>query len=190
MKRTIEAALFISGRWLTLEDLGRICSTGSLGSVREAVEGLKQEYQERGGGTVILDEGGKYRMEVTPDIKEKVYYLAPEPELSPALIKTLALVAYKQPISQSKVVEVIGNRAYEYIKELRKKEFITIRKKGRTKLISTTGRFRKYFALEGAELPWQMEPDEGAGGEEPMDDAPESEDLEEEPEGIAEGKDV
>ncbi|MBN2517349.1 MAG: SMC-Scp complex subunit ScpB, partial [Candidatus Altiarchaeota archaeon] len=83
------------------------------------------------------------------------------------------LIAYKQPISQSKVVEVIGNRAYEYIKELRKKEFITIRKKGRTKVISTTGRFRKYFALEGVELPWQPEPEEGSDRSE--------EDLKEEP---------
>lgn len=156
LDKTMDAALFISGRWLTLEDLGRITNSGNLGVIKEGLERLKGNYDERGGGVVILEEEGRYRMEVAPEIREKVYYLAPEPELSPALIKTLALVAYKQPIKQSEVVDTMGNRTYEYIKELRKKEFITIKKKGRTKVISTTGRFRKYFGLrEGENLNWE-----------------------------------
>ncbi len=152
LEKIIEGALFISGRWMSLEDLSRVCGTASVGEIKGAVERLKKEYEERGGGVILVEVGEKYRLEVSPDIRDTVYYLAPEPELSPALIKTLALIAYKQPIKQSKVVEIIGNRAYDYIKELRRKEFISIRKKGRTKVLSTTGRFRKYFALEGERL--------------------------------------
>jgi segregation and condensation protein B len=160
-KKTIEAALFISGRWMRTEDLSRIVGSGSVGAVKEALKELKKEYDERMGGIRMVERDGSYRFEINPEVRDKVYYLAPEPELSPALIKTLALIAYKQPVYQSKVVEVIGNRAYEYIKELRKKEFIAIKKKGRTKLISTTGHFRKYFAIpEGGE--WR--PDLGGEG--------------------------
>lgn len=148
-KKTIEAALFISGRWMSVEDLGRVSGSGSIGAVKEVLKELIKEYEERDSGIRITQINDRFRMEVVKEVRDKVYYLAPEPELSPALIKTLALIAYKQPIYQSHVVKVIGNRAYEYIKELRKKEFINIKKKGRTKLLSTTGRFRKYFALEG-----------------------------------------
>lgn len=147
-KKTIEAALFISGRWMGVEDLARVAGSASVGSVKEALGELQKEYEERDGGVRLTEAGGKYRLEISPEVRERVYYLAPEPELSPALIKTLALIAYKQPVYQSKVAEVIGNRAYDYIKELRKKEFIKVKKKGRTKLLSTTGKFRKYFALE------------------------------------------
>jgi segregation and condensation protein B len=143
-----------------VEDLARVVGSGSVGSVKEALRELKSDYDGRSGGVQMANLGDKYRLEIDPAVRDKVYYLAPEPELSPALIKTLALIAYKQPIYQSKVVKVIGNRAYEYIKELRKKEFISVKKKGRTKMLSTTGKFNKYFALdEGA----QFKPDLGEG---------------------------
>jgi len=161
-KKIIEAALFISGRWMTVDDLVRVVGSGSIGAVKEAVKELKAGYDARDGGIRMSaaddDKGGRYRLEISPDARDKVYYLAPEPELSPALIKTLALIAFKQPITQSKVVEVIGNRAYEYIKELRKKEFIIAKKKGRSRLLMTTGHFRKYFGMpEGAQ--WKPELD-------------------------------
>lgn|GEM_PF-506954 len=154
LKKTIEAALFMSGRWLTVEDLKRITGSGSIGDIKERLSALQHEYEKHSGGVMVFEESGKYRMEVARDIRDRVYYLAPEPELSPALIKTLAFIAYKQPVNQSQVVRVIGNRAYEYIKELRRKEFISIKRKGRTKEMTTTGRFRKYFGLKEGEMPW------------------------------------
>jgi len=158
VKKTIEAALFISGRWMTVDDLVRVVGSGSVGVVNDSLKELKSEYDARDGGVKMAEADGKYRLEISPETRDKVYYLAPEPELSPALIKTLALIAYKQPITQGKVVDVIGNRAYEYIKELRKKEFIMIKKKGRSKLISTTGHFGKYFGIpEGAKWEPQLD---------------------------------
>lgn len=158
VKKIIESALFISGRWMTVEDLVRVAGSGSIGVVKESLKELKAEYDARDGGIRMSESEGRYRLEISPETREKVYYLAPEPELSPALIKTLALIAFKQPITQSKVVDVIGNRAYDYIKELRKKEFIQVKKKGRSRLLSTTGHFRKYFGLpEGAKWEPQLD---------------------------------
>jgi segregation and condensation protein B len=156
VKRIVEAALFISGRWMTPEELAKVAGTGSIGAVKQSLEELTSEFGARNGGVRFSESDGKYRIEVDPDVRDKVYYLAPEPELSPALIKTLALIAYKQPITQGKVVMVIGNRAYDYIKELRKKEFISIRVKGRSKILTTTGSFSKYFMLE-ENRPWKPE---------------------------------
>jgi len=160
VRKTVEAALFISGRWMSAEDLAKVVGSGSVGAVKETLAAMKSEYDSRDGGIRMSQSEDRYRLEINPEVRDKVYYLAPEPELSPALIKTLALIAYRQPIYQSKVVDVIGNRAYEYIKELRKKEFIHIKKKGRTRLLMTTGHFRKYFALEeGAKFQPDLEPE-------------------------------
>ncbi len=141
---------------MSVEDLSRVVSSGSVKAVKEAVDELKREYDQRDGGVILSEVNRRYRLEIAPEIRDRVYYLAPEPELSPAVIKALAIIAYKQPILQSKVVDIIGNRAYDYIKELRKKEFIKTKKKGRSKLLMTTGKFRKYFAIpEGAK--WEPE---------------------------------
>jgi segregation and condensation protein B len=159
-KKIVESALFISGRWMSAEDLAKTAGSGSIGAVKAALEELKKEYDSRDGGVRMSENDGRYRLEIVPETRDKVYYLAPEPELSPALIKTLALIAYKQPIYQSRVVDVIGNRAYEYIRELRKKEFIHVKKKGRTRLLMTTGHFRKYFALgEGEQFRPELGPE-------------------------------
>jgi len=156
VKRIVEAALFISGRWMTPEELAKVAGSGSIGAVKQGLLELMGEFGARNGGVRFSESDGKYRIEVDPDVRDRVYYLAPEPELSPALIKTLALIAYKQPITQGKVVAVIGNRAYDYVKELRRKEFISIRIKGRSKILTTTGSFSKYFMLE-ENRPWKPE---------------------------------
>jgi segregation and condensation protein B len=154
LKKTIESALFISGRWMNVAELARIVGSANLNEVKARADAIKEDLAKHDGGFILEEDNGRYRMSVAPDMREHVYYLAPEPELSPALVKTLALIAYKQPIGQSEVVRVIGNRSYDYIKELRKKEFIVVKKKGRSKMLSTTGHFRKYFDLKEGEIPW------------------------------------
>ncbi len=158
VKKTVEAALFISGRWMSIDDLAKVANSAAIGKVQDIVAGIMSEYNQSG-GVRMVESGGNYRMEVSPEVRDRVFHLAPEPELAPALIKTLALIAYKQPIYQSRVVAVIGNRAYEYIRELRKKEFISIKKRGRYRLLLTTGKFRKYFSLEDGA---QFKPDLGS----------------------------
>lgn len=154
-KPIIEAALFMSGRWMSLEDLARVAGTASMDDVKRMLAELQREYGER--GIVLIESNERYRMEVRPEIRDKVYYLAPEPELTPALMKTLAFIAYSQPISQSEVAKIIGNRTYDYIQELKKKGFVEAKKKGRTKLLHTTGHFNKYFAINPEELKRQHE---------------------------------
>ena len=69
-------------------------------------------------------------------------------DMSDAMIKTLALVAYSQPVSQSEIVKTRGNRGYHYIKRLLELGFIQSRKQGRTKILTLTQKFYEYFQIK------------------------------------------
>jgi len=149
MKRVIEAALFMATRPLSLEELSKICNSGNIGLIRKCVEELKEEYAKRNSGIEILKlENGSYKMKVITELEPQVANLAPMPEISSAILKTLALIAYEQPITQSRIVKERGNRAYKYIKTLLKEEFISAEKYKRTKILRTTPKFKEYFQIK------------------------------------------
>ncbi len=147
-EKLIEAALFMASRSLTLEELAKICHSGNMGLIRRGVEKLQQEYARRSSAIEIYSSPDGYVMRVVPELEGEVSMLAPLPEISPAILKTLALIAYEQPIKQSRLVKERGNRVYRYIKKLIKKEFVSAEKNGRTKLLRTTPKFKDYFRIK------------------------------------------
>ncbi len=143
-KSTLEAALFISGRELTTQELCRILRT-TPEIVDSMVNELITDYEKKGGPIKILKLGDGYKMDVDGAYLTKVRRLAKETELSRGLLKTLSYIAYKQPVKQSEVVGVIGNRTYDYIRELKEKNFVKSEPKGRTRILSLTEKFTAYF---------------------------------------------
>jgi segregation and condensation protein B len=67
-----------------------------------------------------------------------------------AMLKVLALIAYEQPIKQSYIVKIRGNRVYEYLKRLEDMEFIERLEEGHTRIITTTEKFKRYFRINDA----------------------------------------
>ncbi|OYT27467.1 MAG: SMC-Scp complex subunit ScpB [Candidatus Altiarchaeales archaeon ex4484_96] len=147
-KKIIEAALFIAGRPLALEDIQSACNLGNPGIIRKHLNELVQEYGAADKALLIEEVSGEYHMTVKPELENKIMHLAPEKEISSAALKTLALIAAEQPMKQSKVVKLRGNRAYRYIKELTEQGFIESKKHSRTKILSTTPRFQQYFNIK------------------------------------------
>ena len=145
-KRIIEAALFISARPLKLEELAKIAGIGSLGNVRDILEELRKEYNERGIEIVETKEG--WYMQVKNDILPLVAHLTPYADLSNGHKRTLALIAYKEPITQSSIVKIQGNKAYSYLKFLERKGLIKTEKVKRTKYVYLTKEFERYFGEE------------------------------------------
>jgi len=147
VKRVIEAALFMSTSPLTVRALSKISGANSWKVVEDRVKELQQEYEGRGSAIVIVFEDGGYIMRLKPEYEKKVSGLAKEAELSKGAIKTLAVIAKNNGITQSKLVKMIGSSVYDHVKELVEKEFITAEKKGRTKVLNTTKKFREYFTV-------------------------------------------
>ncbi|MFH8086541.1 MAG: SMC-Scp complex subunit ScpB [Candidatus Aenigmatarchaeota archaeon] len=152
LKALLEAALFVSDKPLTLEKLSKVVGIGSEEEVKMLLEQLKKELSKEERGIELVETPEGFELRVKKEYREKVAKLAPFADLSNGMMRTLAIVAVKQPIKQSLIVKYQGNKAYGYIENLEKKGLIKTEKAGRTKIITTTPEFEKYFGKSTEEL--------------------------------------
>jgi segregation and condensation protein B len=144
-KRKIEATLFSSGKPLSTKEVATITSI-SEAKVERELYALKEEYKGSGSALEVSKAGDKWGMQVKSDYAPYARALA-KAEIKPKLLKTLALIAYHQPVKQSKLNRMIGNKIYEHVKELSEQEMINARQAGRTKILTTTHKFLEYFSI-------------------------------------------
>ncbi len=146
-KEIIEAALFVSGEPVAIEQLRSLLKGKD---VRGLLGELMEEYSHRTSGLEIKEIEGKYVMQVKPEYAEKVRRMAPK-ELRSPVLRTLSMIAYHQPITQSGLADRRGGAAYEHVKELEERGLVFATPQGRTRLLSTTPRFAEYFNLDSAD---------------------------------------
>ncbi len=149
-KALIEAALFAAGKVLSLKDLSRLSDLSEEG-VRALAEELVRDYSLRESGMEIRGFEDRYVMQVRASLARDVISVAPK-EIDAPLIRTLAIIAYKQPLKQSNLADIRGNKSYSHVKELEQMGLISTKKTGRTKLLTTTKGFAEYFGL-GSDTP-------------------------------------
>lgn len=145
-ERIIEGILFAAGSPLSVKEI--VDGTGMAASdVRKAIKNLIKEYDERGSALEIVKAGSAYSMQVREEYIEAVIPFSPA-EMSKKVIKTATLIAYHQPVLQSRIVEMVGTSAYQHIRELRQRGLIKVRPSGRSLELTTTRRFLDYFGLD------------------------------------------
>ncbi len=140
--RIIEAALFTSESSVSDGQLGKLISK-PVRQVRDIMDKLISEYEDRA-IEIINIEDGKYVMQVKREYGKYLKNLAPR-EMDTQVLRTLSVIAYHQPVIQSKVVEIRGNKAYEHIKELEAEKLVSSKPQGHSKLLTTTEKFVEYF---------------------------------------------
>ncbi|ASA76850.1 SMC-Scp complex subunit ScpB [Thermococcus sp. 5-4] len=147
-KALVEAALFVSGRPLSVKELSRALGIRSLDYLEKLIELIAAEYAERKSAIeVVRVLGDKYVMQVKQEYSQRVVHLMPRPDLRTGELKTLALIAYLQPIEQSKVVKLRGSQAYEHIRKLLEMGLIYAEPYERTKLLGTTPKFAELYGF-------------------------------------------
>ncbi len=146
-KALLEAAFFMSNKLLSLKDITEILGVSEK-EAKKLVSELRAELEREGRGVYIIEAKDGYRMHVKPEYSQHVRHLTPYHDMGKGLLRVLALVAYKQPITQSEIVKVIGNRTYEYVKELESRGLIRTIKHKRTKALVATKEFAEYFGIE------------------------------------------
>ncbi len=119
-KNKIEAILFITGKFLSVSDISNMTGIKSEEFIKETLN-VRKEY-----------------LHLTDN-------LLSDTELDRPTQETLAIVAYKNPVLQSEVIKIRGNKAYDHIKILKEEGFITSEKSGRTRLLKLTPKFFEYF---------------------------------------------
>lgn len=145
----LEAVLFAASKPLSLEELARLTRI-TPEKLPGLLEILRQRYDSASHGIAVTNLGG-WRFVVRQEFAPRVATLT-KPDLPKDLLRVLSMIAYHEPVKQSDLVRVIGNRTYEYVKQLRESGFIDEEKHSRTKLLRTTPHFEAYFATKKEEL--------------------------------------
>jgi segregation and condensation protein B len=144
----IEAALYVAGRPLDINELCSVLKTRSKNRTQKTVVALIQEYANRKTALEILElKNDRFVLQLKSDFTPLVKKFVNRPLLSTGPLKTLSYIAYRQPISQKRVVEVRGHHAYGHVKMLKEMGLIGSERSGRSMLLRTTEYFADYFGL-------------------------------------------
>ena len=141
--RRIEAALFIAGRFLTLKELVALTDVNPI-LLRKILDDLSDMYKDR--GIAIVRKDDSWKMDVATEYADIVNRLATgSSEFSKAEQETLAIIAYKQPMKQSVLIKIRGNKAYDHIKNFVSLGLVNKKRAGHTWELSVAESFYEYF---------------------------------------------
>lgn len=151
----LEATLFTTTEPLSLDELQKIMKIRR-DEIEKLIGVLEDKYSSPQSGIKLSDVGG-YRLIVKEALVDKVSHLTPHADLSRGLLRILSIIAYHEPVKQSDVVKIVGNRTYEYVKELEGKGLVRSEKKSRTKMLLLTPQFEEYFGVKKRLLKEKMD---------------------------------
>lgn len=158
IKPVIEAMLFSSEKALTLEQIRNVLDSLQTDQIRKLLEELKLEYEQSNRGIRIQEVAGGFQMVTHPNFApflKKLYKQRHVERLSKPALETLAIIAYKQPVTKLEIESLRDVNIDGVIKHLLDKNLIRIagRKKaaGRPYVFGTTRQFLEYFGLKSLE---------------------------------------
>src|SRR3989338_9225707 len=148
--RKIEAALFVSGKWMSIPELINLTDLNPI-LLRQYLDKLRVGYNENS-AIEIYNRDDLWKM----GVKQEYFYLINKRatgsgEFTKPEQETLAIIAYKQPIKQSGIVKIRGNKAYDHIKKFSDLDLIKKKKAGHTNELSLSEEFYDYFNLSSDE---------------------------------------
>lgn len=144
----LEAALYVAGRPLNVNELCSVLKTHSKNKVKRLVKELMKAYANRNTALEILElKDERYVLQLKADFTPYVRKFVTRPLLSTGPLKTLSYIAYRQPVSQKRVVEVRGHHVYSHIRMLKEMGLVAAERSGRSTVLRTTEYFADYFGL-------------------------------------------
>ena len=165
-KSILEAILFAASEPISVEQFQAVLPELDKRAIRRELDELRQDYQEMKRSFRLVEIANGYQICTCPQYAEwiqKFYTRQVRVTLSPSALETLAIVAYKQPITRADVAALRGVNSDSVLNSLIEKGLVCIagRKAGRSLLFSTTDEFLQQFGLKDAsELPSLDEIDE------------------------------
>ncbi|MBD0325549.1 MAG: SMC-Scp complex subunit ScpB [Pyrinomonadaceae bacterium] len=171
MMAIIEALIFVAEEPLSVKALADVLKEDR-GWIETALEGLAEEFNARGGGLHLREVAGGWQFATRPEHHEHVRAFLktrPSAKLSLASLETLAVIAYKQPITVPEILEIRGVQSPSAIKTLLDKRLIVAKGRketiGRPMMYGTSKEFLLQFGLKDlTELPSIEDFEDLAGG--------------------------
>ena len=187
-RRIIEALLFASENPLTVEQIREVLGEGGAAAIRQWIEELRHGYREAHRAFTIEEVAGGFQMATDPQLApwlRKLYKEERSDRLSGAALETLAIIAYRQPLTRAEIERIRGVNVDGVMRTLLEKGVIKIlgRKEvpGRPLIYGTTKEFLQYFGLNSLvdlpsldELTKPPSPTPGVGQTAPAPSGPEA----------------
>jgi segregation and condensation protein B len=158
LAKLLEAALFASARPIPTEELAALDPDASPAALAAAIEELRQHYDVEGHGVELQELAGGWQILTRPEYTEAIEraQLAARPQrLSAAALETLAIIAYRQPISRAEIEDIRGVAIGGVLKSLHERGLIDVVGRGeglgRPLMYGTTSLFLEHFALRHLE---------------------------------------
>ncbi len=146
--KKLEAVFFVSGRFLNMQELISLTDLNPI-IIRELIEKLQEKYDNGDSAIEIVEKNNLWKMDVRKEYSYIINRLATgSSEFSKAEQETLAIIAYKQPVKQSVIIKIRGNKAYDHIKKFVELGLLKKKKSGHTHELSLSDEFYDYFNLE------------------------------------------
>jgi segregation and condensation protein B len=157
----VEAALFLADEPLSPQTRADVCDLADPSAAAGKVERLRQLLAADTAGLEVIDIAGGYRLVTAAAAHPWLLRLrrtGHDLRLTPAILETLAIIAYRQPVMRAEVESVRGVACSDAVKVLMEKGLVRITGRhdslGRPQLYGTTGRFLQLFGLHSlADLP-------------------------------------
>jgi len=163
--KKVEAALFIAGKFLSTQELVALTDINPI-LLNQSLNALGEKYDENS-AIEIINKGDLWKMDVKNEHRDIVNKLATgNNEFSRAEQETLAVIAYKQPITQAKIIHMRGNKAYEHIRKFIELGLVKAKRAGRTYELNLSEEFYDYFSLGKKEKDNVFEKNKNADKEE------------------------
>ena len=164
LKSALEALLFSSDKPLTLEQIKNALDTKETEQLHSVIQDLKSEYESANRGMRITEIANGYQMLTSSNFApflKKLYKERHVERLSKPALETLAIIAYKQPLTKNEIESLRNVNVDGVVKSLLEKDLIRVsgRKKapGRPFVFGTTRQFLEYFGLKSLEELPKME---------------------------------
>jgi len=150
----LEAALFAAPRPVAVEELQALDPDASLAEIRQALEQLRDHYEFDGHGVEVAEVAGGFQIVTRPVYAaaiERAQLNIKAPRLSAAMLETLAVIAYRQPVGRGEIEEIRGVNASGVLRTLQERGLIEVVGRGealgRPLLYGTTPLFLELLGL-------------------------------------------
>ena len=144
----IEAALYSAGRPLGISELLKASGLSSKEKVTRILRDLMKRTKDNFTALEIVElDDHRFVFQVKSDYLPMVRKFAQQPIIPSAALKTLSYIAYEQPVTSKRLVQIRGSQVYTHLRDLKSHSFIESEAVGRTKLYRTTKNFQEYFGI-------------------------------------------
>jgi len=154
LSQLIEAALFASARPLTLDELNALDPDVSDAEVRAALDQLREHYDFDGHGVEVVELGGGYQVVTRAALAtalERAQLVQRSPRLTAAMLETLAVISYRQPVGRAEIEEIRGVNGSGVLRSLQERGLIEVVGRseglGRPLLYGTTPLFLELLGM-------------------------------------------